>query len=460
MASFTAAGTSYATWGQPMIPFFIFYSMFGFQRVGDLIWSFGDQRGRGFLLGATAGRTTLAGEGLQHCDGQSQLLASRVPELPRRTTPRSRTRWRVIVRDGIERMYGAEPEDCFYYLTLYNENYPMPAMPEGVEDGIVRGLYRFREAPADEQLRHRAQILASGTAMLARARRAADARRRVRRRRRRVERDELQAAARGRARDRAVEPAAPHRARRARRTSPSCCGDAEGPVVAVTDFMKAVPDQVARFVPAAVRRRSAPTATASPTRGPRCGATSRSTRRTSWSRCCRAWRRPRRSRPRSVHEAIARYDIDPDARRPPPHLTDIRQSSADAASTAGCSDLTRDVGSDGAALVFLERVVVEGSSSSQSSLVVELVVVLRVRVEVDVGERAGALARTGRRRSPASARGPRGTGELVLFSARRHLPCRAANCRTERCPRLGGPSILPQRALRRVHRYREKGRFP
>ena len=167
MASFTAAGTSYATWGQPMIPFFIFYSMFGFQRVGDLIWAFGDQRGRGFLLGATAGRTTLTGEGLQHCDGQSQLLGVGVPELPRRTTPRSRTRWRVIIRDGIERMYGPEPEDCFYYLTLYNENYPMPAMPEGVEDGIVRGLYRYRAAPAVDNGAHRAQILASGTAMLA-----------------------------------------------------------------------------------------------------------------------------------------------------------------------------------------------------------------------------------------------------------------------------------------------------
>ena len=210
MASLTAAGTSYATWGQPMIPFFIFYSMFGFQRVGDLIWAFGDQRGRGFLLGATAGRTTLTGEGLQHCDGQSQLLASAYPNC-RAYDPAFAYEMGVIIRDGIERMYGPEPEDCFYYLTLYNENYSMPAMPEGVEDGIVRGLYRFRAAPetngnrtgADPRQRHRD---AGG------ARRAADPRRRLRRRRRRVERDELQDAARGRAERRAVEPAAPDRA--------------------------------------------------------------------------------------------------------------------------------------------------------------------------------------------------------------------------------------------------------
>src|SRR5216684_354645 len=164
MASFTAAGTAYATWGEPMIPFFIFYSMFGFQRVGDLIWSFGDQRGRGFLLGATAGRTTLAGEGLQHCDGQSHLLASAYPNC-RAYDPAFAYEMGAIIRDGIQRMYGPDAEDCFYYLTLYNETYPMPPMPDGVEDGIVRGLYPFRSATNEG--RHRAQLLASGTAMLA-----------------------------------------------------------------------------------------------------------------------------------------------------------------------------------------------------------------------------------------------------------------------------------------------------
>ena len=164
MASMTAAGTAYATWGQPMIPFFIFYSMFGFQRVGDLVWAFGDQRGRGFMLGATAGRTTLTGEGLQHCDGQSQVLATAVPNC-RAYDPAFAYEMAVIVRHGIERMYGPEPDDCFYYLTLYNENHPMPGMPAGVEDGIVRGLYRYRAAP--EERSHRAQILASGTMMQA-----------------------------------------------------------------------------------------------------------------------------------------------------------------------------------------------------------------------------------------------------------------------------------------------------
>src|SRR5207245_4466789 len=120
MCSFTASGTSYATFGVPTVPFFIFYSMFGFQRVGDLIWAFGDIRGRGFLCGATAGRTTLQGEGLQHCDGHSHVLASTVPNV-RAYDPSFAYEVALIVRDGIRRMYGDDPEDCFYYLTLYNE---------------------------------------------------------------------------------------------------------------------------------------------------------------------------------------------------------------------------------------------------------------------------------------------------------------------------------------------------
>src|SRR3954465_12076138 len=149
MGSFTAAGTAYSTWGQPMIPFFVFYSMFGFQRVGDLIWAFGAQRGKGFLIGATAGRTTLTGEGLQHADGHSQVLATTVPNC-RAYDPAFAYELAVIVRDGIRRMYGPEPEDAFYYLTTYNENYVMPAMPghngaagDDGGDGIVRGLYRY-----------------------------------------------------------------------------------------------------------------------------------------------------------------------------------------------------------------------------------------------------------------------------------------------------------------------------
>ncbi len=142
MASFIAAGTAYANFGVPTIPFYIFYSMFGFQRVGDLIWSAGDQLCRGFLLGGTAGRTTLNGEGVQHQDGHSQIVASSVPSLIS-YDPAFAFELAVIVREGIRRMY-EEQEDVFYYLTVGNENYPMPAMPRGSEEGIVRGLYRFK----------------------------------------------------------------------------------------------------------------------------------------------------------------------------------------------------------------------------------------------------------------------------------------------------------------------------
>jgi pyruvate dehydrogenase E1 component len=230
-----------------MIPFFIFYSMFGFQRVGDLIWSFGDQRGRGFLLGATAGRTTLAGEGLQHCDGQSQLLASAYPNCAA-YDPAFAYEMGVIIRDGIERMYGPEPEDCFYYLTLYNENYSMPAMPEGVEEGIVRGLYRFRTAPETNGNGTRAQILASGTAMLA----ALDAQQ-ILAEDYGVAADVWSATSYKMLREEALST---ERWNRLHPTEPArtpyvteLLNDSEGPIVAVTDFMKAVPDQVARFAP-------------------------------------------------------------------------------------------------------------------------------------------------------------------------------------------------------------------
>ena len=133
MASFTAAGTAYVNYGVEMIPFFIYYSMFGFQRVGDLIWAFADARGKGFLCGGTAGRTTLAGEGLQHQDGHSLVLASTVPTCAT-YDPAYAYEIAIIVQDGIRRMY-QEREDRFYYLTLYNENYAMPPMPEGLEPG-------------------------------------------------------------------------------------------------------------------------------------------------------------------------------------------------------------------------------------------------------------------------------------------------------------------------------------
>ena len=144
MASFTAASTSYTNFGQPMIPFYLYYSMFGFQRVGDMVWAVGDSRGRGFMVGATAGRTTLAGEGLQHQDGNSLLLASTIPNL-KSYDPAFAYELAVIVQDGIRRMY-QEGEDVFYYITVENENYPQIEMPEGVEAGILKGIYHLRRS--------------------------------------------------------------------------------------------------------------------------------------------------------------------------------------------------------------------------------------------------------------------------------------------------------------------------
>src|SRR5207248_1831940 len=144
ISSFIAAGTAYANHGINTIPFFIYYSMFGFQRIGDLIWAAADMRARGFLLGATAGRTTLNGEGLQHEDGHSHLLAATVPNLIT-YDPAYAFELALIIQDGMRRMYEAG-EDVLYYITLYNENYPMPRMPEGAEEGILKGLYRLRPA--------------------------------------------------------------------------------------------------------------------------------------------------------------------------------------------------------------------------------------------------------------------------------------------------------------------------
>lgn len=159
MSSWIAAATSYSSNNLPMIPFYIYYSMFGLQRVGDLAWAAGDMRCRGFLLGGTAGRTTLNGEGLQHEDGHSQILASTNPNCVS-YDPTFSYEVAVIVQDGLRRMY-QEQEDVFYYITLMNENYPHPAMPEGAEEGIRKGMYLFKDAGASEGLR--VQLLGSGT---------------------------------------------------------------------------------------------------------------------------------------------------------------------------------------------------------------------------------------------------------------------------------------------------------
>ncbi|PKM35547.1 MAG: pyruvate dehydrogenase (acetyl-transferring), homodimeric type, partial [Gammaproteobacteria bacterium HGW-Gammaproteobacteria-10] len=159
MCDWIAAGTSYSTHNVPMIPFFIFYSMFGFQRVADLIWAAADQRTRGFLLGGTAGRTTLNGEGLQHEDGHSHIFAGTVPNCIS-YDPTFSYELAVIIQDGLRRMY-VDQEDIFYYITVMNENYEHPAMPKGIEQSILKGMYSFKKG--DGRAKSRVQLLGSGT---------------------------------------------------------------------------------------------------------------------------------------------------------------------------------------------------------------------------------------------------------------------------------------------------------
>jgi pyruvate dehydrogenase E1 component len=243
LATWTAAGTAYATHGVNMVPFFIFYSMFGFQRVGDLIWAAADARARGFLIGATAGRTTLNGEGLQHEDGHSHILASVVPTI-RAYDPAWGYEVAVIIHDGLRRMY-EEQESCFYYITVYNEPYAQPPMPPGVEEGIIRGLYRFRTASTQGP---RAQILGSGT-LMREALRAQE----ILEKKFGVAADVWSATSYLTLRRESMEaerwnllhPQAEPRVSHLQRT----LGQAPGPVVAVSDFMRAVPDQIARWIP-------------------------------------------------------------------------------------------------------------------------------------------------------------------------------------------------------------------
>jgi pyruvate dehydrogenase E1 component len=156
MASFTAAGTAYSNYGVPSIPFYMYYSMFGFQRIGDMAWAFADSRGKGFLMGGTAGRTTMLGEGLQHQDGHSIVLSSTVPTCVT-YDPAFVYELAVVIQDGIRRMYEAG-ENVFYYVTMYNEDYPQLAMPEGVAEGIVKGLYKLKAAEGEAAV----QLFGSG----------------------------------------------------------------------------------------------------------------------------------------------------------------------------------------------------------------------------------------------------------------------------------------------------------
>ncbi|MFC2254226.1 pyruvate dehydrogenase (acetyl-transferring), homodimeric type [Labrys portucalensis] len=248
MSSWIAAATSYSTSDAPMIPFYIYYSMFGFQRIGDLAWAAGDMRARGFLVGGTAGRTTLNGEGLQHEDGHSHLISGTIPNCLS-YDPTFAYEVAVIVQDGLRRMY-AEQEDVFYYLTVMNENYEHPAMPAGAEEGIVKGMYLFRQGQKQTTLR--VQLLGSGTILreviAAAELLAADFG---------VEADiwscpsftELRREAVAVERWNLLNPeAAPRKS-----YVETCLGGRQGPVIAATDYMRLYADQIRTWVPGRYR---------------------------------------------------------------------------------------------------------------------------------------------------------------------------------------------------------------
>jgi pyruvate dehydrogenase E1 component len=230
-----------------MLPFYIFYSMFGFQRVGDLIWAAADSRTRGFLLGGTAGRTTLAGEGLQHQDGHSHVMAANVPNC-RAFDPAYAYELAVILHDGMQRM-AALQEDVFYYITVMNENYVHPALPDGAREGILRGMYQVQGAHGEGE---RVQLLGSGT-ILREALAAAELLRddfqidadvwsvtsfsELRRQGNEVERWNL------------LHPSEPQRLTAVE----ECLSDRPGPVIAATDWVRAVPEQIRPFLPARYR---------------------------------------------------------------------------------------------------------------------------------------------------------------------------------------------------------------
>jgi pyruvate dehydrogenase E1 component len=244
LASFTAAGTSYAVHGETMIPFYLFYSMFGFQRTGDAIWAFADARGRGFLIGGTAGRTTLMGEGLQHDDGHSHILACTIPNILT-YDPAFHFETAIIVREGLRQMYEKQ-QDIFYYLTLYNENYPMLDMPEGVEAGIIQGLYLFQRGEGKGKLR--AQLMSSGP-ILREALRAqtilaekygviADVWSAPSFQQLRLEALAVEQYNFGRDKNELRVPYVTQ-----------TLANVEGPIIAATDYMRAYPDLISRWVP-------------------------------------------------------------------------------------------------------------------------------------------------------------------------------------------------------------------
>jgi pyruvate dehydrogenase E1 component len=229
-----------------MIPFYIYYSMFGFQRVGDLCWAAGDSRARGFLIGGTSGRTTLNGEGLQHEDGHSQLISATIPNCIS-YDPTFSYEVAVIIQDGLRRMYH-EQEDVFYYITVMNENYEHPAMPEGVAGGIIKGMYRFREGQGGKKGAPRVQLLGSGS-ILREVIAAAD----LLAQDHGVVADVWSVPSFTELRREAIEVERwntlhPTEAPRKSYVE-TCLGEREGPVIAATDYMRLFADQIRTWVP-------------------------------------------------------------------------------------------------------------------------------------------------------------------------------------------------------------------
>jgi pyruvate dehydrogenase E1 component len=244
MSSWIAAATSYSTHGISMIPFYIYYSMFGFQRVGDLAWAAGDQRARGFLLGGTAGRTTLNGEGLQHEDGHSHLLSSTIPNCIS-YDPTFAYELAIIIQDGLRRMY-QEQEDVFYYITVMNENYNHPELPKGVEDGVVRGMYKLPRPKGKKA--SQVQLLGSGTILL-----EVIAAQKLLKEDFNIVADvwsctsfnELRRDGISTARWNMLHPDEPKK----RSYVEQCLSNTEGPVIAATDYMRIFADQIRPYIP-------------------------------------------------------------------------------------------------------------------------------------------------------------------------------------------------------------------
>ncbi len=244
--SWLAAATAYSTHNKIMLPFYIFYSMFGFQRIGDFAWAAGDSRARGFLIRGTAGRTTLNGEGLQHEDGHSHIMANTIPNCIS-YDPTFSYELAVIIHDGLHRMVTLK-ENIFYYITAMNENYEHPDMPEGVEAGILKGLYRFKKSEKPASIKQRVQLLGSGTIL-----------REVIEAAKLLEKDFDVAADIWSAPSFNLLGRDGLAVERWNRLHPletpkvpyitSCLADTEGPVIAATDYIKQYAEQVRAFIP-------------------------------------------------------------------------------------------------------------------------------------------------------------------------------------------------------------------